>query len=92
MRLFEDQSKALLRQEGLPVPRGEAARSADEANQHAKMLAGPDGRVAIKALIAAGRRGKAWRGHCLHGCAISRLSGTNPVPYTRSEACGTSLC
>jgi succinyl-CoA synthetase beta subunit len=59
MRLFEDQSKALLRQEGLPVPRGEAARSADEANQHAKMLAGPDGRVAIKALIAAGRRGKA---------------------------------
>ena len=59
MRLLEDKSKALLRQAGLPVPRGELARSADEASRLAKALAGPEERVAIKALVAAGRRGKA---------------------------------
>jgi len=58
MRLLEDKSKALLRQVGLPVPRGELARSADEASRLAQALAGPDERVAIKALVAAGRRGK----------------------------------
>jgi succinyl-CoA synthetase beta subunit len=59
MRLLEDQSKALLRQAGLPVPRGEPARSADDAARHAASLVGDQGRVAIKALVAAGRRGKA---------------------------------
>ena len=59
MRLLEDKSKALLRKAGLPVPRGELARSADEASRLAKALAGPEERVAIKALVAAGRRGKA---------------------------------
>jgi succinyl-CoA synthetase beta subunit len=59
MRLLEHESKAVLRKAGLPVPPGEAAGSADEAREVALRLGAPDARVAIKALVAAGRRGKA---------------------------------
>lgn len=56
MRLLEDRAKAWLRARGLPVPAGDAAASAEEAAQRAGALGG---KVAVKALVAAGRRGKA---------------------------------
>jgi len=56
MKLLEDRAKAWLRARDLPVPAGRAAASADEAVAAASSLGG---RVAIKALVAAGRRGKA---------------------------------
>src|SRR5690606_17926884 len=48
--------KAYLQRRGLPVPRGATARTAQEAYAHAASLGG---RVAVKALVATGRRGKA---------------------------------
>lgn len=55
MRLLEDRAKAWLRAHGLPVPDGRAAGSPEEAGVAARDLGG---RVAVKALVAAGRRGK----------------------------------
>jgi len=59
MRLLEDAAKAVLRDAGIDVPRGRAAVDAAGAAAAARELAGTDGRVAVKALVAAGRRGKA---------------------------------
>jgi succinyl-CoA synthetase beta subunit len=56
MRLLEDRAKAWLRARGLPVPDGRAAATAPAAGAFAGELGG---RVAVKALVAAGRRGKA---------------------------------
>lgn len=56
MKLTEDLAKAWLRGRGLPVPRGSVAASPEEARAAASALGG---RVAVKALVAAGRRGKA---------------------------------
>src|SRR6185503_13741442 len=56
MKLLEDRAKAWLRARGLPVPAGAAAASAAEAESAAHSLGG---KVAVKALVAAGRRGKA---------------------------------
>ena len=59
MRLLEDAAKAALRTKGLPVPAGAVAASAADAALAAGGLAAGTGRVAVKALVAAGRRGKA---------------------------------
>jgi succinyl-CoA synthetase beta subunit len=56
MKLLEDRAKAWLRGRGLPAPEGAAAASVAEAREAARALGG---RVAVKALVAAGRRGKA---------------------------------
>ena len=56
MRLLEDRAKQWLRARDLPVPEGQAAGTAQEAGAAALALGG---RVAVKALVAAGRRGKA---------------------------------
>lgn len=56
MKLTEDLAKSLLRARGLPAPDGDAAASPEEAEALARSLGGA---VAVKALIAAGRRGKA---------------------------------
>lgn len=56
MRLLEDRAKAWLRGRDLPVPSGRAVASAEEAAAATSALGN---RVAIKALVAAGRRGKA---------------------------------
>jgi succinyl-CoA synthetase beta subunit len=56
MKLLEDRTKAWLRARGLPVPAGAAAASAAQAESAAASLGG---KVAVKALVAAGRRGKA---------------------------------
>lgn len=56
MKLLEHRTKDLLREAGLPVPQGRRATELDEVAQAAAALGG---RVAVKALVAAGRRGKA---------------------------------
>jgi len=55
MKLLEHSAKAWLRSRGLPVPEGLSAAAPDEAAAAANALGG---RVAVKALVAAGRRGK----------------------------------
>ena len=57
MNIHEYQAKAVLREFGVPVPRGHAAFSVDEAVKAAHDLATPV--VVVKAQIHAGGRGKA---------------------------------
>jgi succinyl-CoA synthetase beta subunit len=57
MNIHEYQAKAVLREFGVPVPRGIAAMSVDEAVKAAKDLGGPV--WVVKAQIHAGGRGKA---------------------------------
>jgi succinyl-CoA synthetase beta subunit/citryl-CoA synthetase large subunit len=56
MKLVEDRTKTMLREQGLPVPPGRSAATAQECRQAAADMGGS---VAVKALVAAGRRGKA---------------------------------
>lgn len=56
MKLLEQHAKAWLRAHRLPVPEGRIAGTAEQAAAAARALGG---RVAVKALVAAGRRGKA---------------------------------
>ena len=57
MNIHEYQGKALLRDAGVPVPRGQPAFTADEAVKAAEALGGPV--WVVKAQIHAGGRGKA---------------------------------
>ena len=57
MNIHEHQAKALLAEYGVPVPRGQAAFSVDEAVSAAKELGGPV--YVVKAQIHAGGRGRA---------------------------------
>src|ERR1043166_10102372 len=57
MNIHEYQAKAVLREFGGPVPRGEPAMSVDEAIKGAQKLGGPV--WVVKAQIYAGGRGKA---------------------------------
>src|SRR5262249_35990250 len=56
MKIHEYQAKAILREFGVPVPRGEVAATASEARAIAERLGG---RVVVKAQVHAGGRGKA---------------------------------
>src|SRR5262245_48124077 len=56
MKIHEYQAKAILREFGVPVPRGEVAATAGEAREIAERLGG---RVVVKAQVHAGGRGKA---------------------------------
>jgi succinyl-CoA synthetase beta subunit len=56
VKIHEYQAKAVLKKFGVPVPRGEAATSPDEAYAAAKSLGTP--KVVVKAQIHAGGRGK----------------------------------
>src|SRR3954452_22842122 len=56
MNIHEYQAKAALKEFGVPVPRGKAITSADEAEAAAKELGGPV--WVVKAQIHAGGRGK----------------------------------
>ena len=60
MKIHEYQGKEILRQFGVPVPRGIAAFTVQEAVEAAQKLGGPqDGKVwVVKAQIHAGGRGK----------------------------------
>src|SRR5258707_11190739 len=55
MKIHEYQAKALLARHAVPVPRGEVARTVDEAEAAAKKIGGS---VVGKAQIHAGGRGK----------------------------------
>ena len=55
MKIHEYQAKAILGQYNVPVPRGEVAFTADEAEAAAKSIGGS---VVVKAQIHAGGRGK----------------------------------
>lgn len=55
MKIHEYQAKTLLREYGIPVPRGETAATPEEARRIAEELAG---QVVVKAQIHAGGRGK----------------------------------
>ncbi len=55
MKIHEHQAKELLAAAGLPIPRGDVARTAEEAREIASRLGG---RVVVKAQIHAGGRGK----------------------------------
>jgi len=55
MKIHEYQAKAILAQFGVPVPRGEVARTPDEAEAAAKKIGGTS---VVKAQIHAGGRGK----------------------------------
>ena len=55
MKIHEYQAKTLLRDYGIPVPRGEVAATPGEARRIAAELAGP---MVVKAQIHAGGRGK----------------------------------
>jgi len=55
MKIHEYQAKGILARHGVAVPRGEMARSADEAREAARRLGG---RVVVKAQVHAGGRGK----------------------------------
>jgi succinyl-CoA synthetase beta subunit len=55
VKIHEYQAKQLLRDYGIPVPRGEVAATPEEASRVAAKLAG---RVVVKAQIHAGGRGK----------------------------------
>src|SRR3954470_17251146 len=57
MNIHEYQAKAVLREFGVPVPRGEPAMSVDDAVKGAQKLGGPV--WVVKAQIHAGGRGKA---------------------------------
>ena len=57
MNIHEYQAKAVLREFGVPVPRGVPAFSVDEARQRRAGLGGPV--WVVKAQIHAGGRGKA---------------------------------
>jgi len=57
MNIHEYQAKAVLREFGVPVPRGQAALSVDEAVKAADALGAPV--LVVKAQIHAGGRGKA---------------------------------
>jgi succinyl-CoA synthetase beta subunit/citryl-CoA synthetase large subunit len=55
-KLLEDAGKAIAREHGLVVPRGEAAASVAQAREIAARLACP---VVVKALVPTGKRGRA---------------------------------
>ncbi|HEX8984701.1 MAG TPA: ADP-forming succinate--CoA ligase subunit beta [Bryobacteraceae bacterium] len=55
MKIHEYQAKGILAQFGVPVPRGEVARTPEEAEAAAKQIGGA---VVVKAQIHAGGRGK----------------------------------
>jgi succinyl-CoA synthetase beta subunit len=55
MKIHEYQAKAILAQHNVPVPRGEVAYTAEEAEEAAKRIGGS---VVVKAQIHAGGRGK----------------------------------
>jgi len=85
LRLTEDIAKAWLRAKGLPVPRGAAADSAEAA---ARLAADMPGGAVIKALVPAGRRGKAG---AVRVAADAKASRTAAAELLGSEVHGYAV-
>ena len=81
MNLHEYQAKRLLAEYAIAVPRGDVARSTDEAVAVARTLGG--NRWVLKAQVHAGGRGKAG--------GIKLVDDVNAVDQTASQLLGTRL-
>ncbi|MBI4192263.1 MAG: acetate--CoA ligase family protein [Betaproteobacteria bacterium] len=78
--LTEDKTKALLRANGLPVPKGRACASPAEVAEASRLLGGA---VVIKALVATGRRGKSG--------AVRSVSSPPEAAAAASALLGTEI-
>ncbi|HET9299263.1 MAG TPA: ATP-grasp domain-containing protein, partial [Candidatus Polarisedimenticolaceae bacterium] len=76
MKIHEYQAKGVLRRFGVPVPRGEAVESAEDARRVATELGG--GTVVVKAQIHAGGRGKGTFRDA-GGSPVLRPDGSKPL-------------
>jgi succinyl-CoA synthetase beta subunit len=76
VKIHEYQAKGVLRRFGVPVPRGEAVGSAEEAGRVARELGG--GTVVVKAQIHAGGRGKGTFRDAA-GKMVLRPDGSKPL-------------
>jgi succinyl-CoA synthetase beta subunit len=76
VKIHEYQAKALFRQHGVPVPKGEVAFTPAEARDIAKKLGG---RVVVKAQIHAGGRGKGTFKDKATGETVMRPQGDKPL-------------
>lgn len=81
MNIHEHQAKALLARFGVPVPRGDAAFTVDEAVTAAEVLGGPV--WVVKAQIHAGGRGKAG--------GVKVVSALDDVRQTAENILGKTL-
>src|SRR3954464_11289520 len=74
MKIHEYQAKEILRRAGVPVPKGVACFSVDEAEAAAKQVIGETGQevVVVKAQIHAGGRGKGGGVKVVKGAAAAR--------------------
>src|SRR5690606_37784756 len=89
MNIHEYQAKQVLREFGVPVPRGEPAFSVEEAEAAAKSLGGPV--WVVKAQIHAGGRGKAGGGKVVKSiddvkAETKRLLGSTLVTHQTGPA------
>ena len=76
MKIHEYQAKAILKDHGVPVPRGEVADSAAEAGTIARTLGGT---VVVKSQIHAGGRGKGTFKDGASGETVMRPEGDKPL-------------
>src|SRR3954471_19764015 len=85
MKIHEYQGKELLRKYGVPVPKGTAAFSPDEAERAAKTLISETGSqvVVVKAQIHAGGRGK--------GGGVKVVKGADAARETAQKMLGMTL-
>ena len=81
MKIHEFQGKAILSRYGVPVPKGEAVSTADEAQAVAERLGG--GVVVVKAQIHAGGRGK--------GGGVKVVKSAAEAKATASKMLGMTL-
>ena len=78
MKIHEYQAKGVLAKFGVPVPRGEAAATADEAQAIAAKLGTP--KVVVKSQIHAGGRGKGrFRGTDLGGVVVTDAASAGAI-------------
>jgi len=84
MKIHEYQAKEVLRQHGVPVPKGIACFSVDEAEAAAKQLIAETGGevVVVKAQIHAGGRGKGGGVKVVKGAAAARATAQKILGMT----------
>ena len=90
MKIHEYQGKEILRQAGVPVPRGEVAFSVDEAVNAAKRLGGNV--WVVKAQIHAGGRGKGTFKHGFQGGVKLARSVADAVSFADNRDAAWSVC